>query len=114
MPTRNPRINITLKQADYDVIKRLSELTGTSMSKTILEYLEVIIPTLERVADNLEIIQKSDEKFKSGLVKSMDETLVRLEALNHYALGEYDVFLGNLKRGTAAGGGQSQDDDGGR
>ena len=114
MPTRNPRINITLKQADYDVIKRLSELTGSSMSKTIKEYLEVVIPTLERVADNLEIIKNSDRTIKDGLVKSVDDALTRLEALNHYALSEYDQLNGKLAEGTAAADGQPRGDRGGR
>lgn len=107
MSTKNPRINITLKQADYDVIKRLSELTGTSMSKTINEYLEVVIPTLDRVADNLEIIKNSDKNIKEGLVKSVDDALARLETLNHYALSEYDSFnssVDELVRGGGKGG----------
>ena len=106
MPTRNPRINITLKQADYDVIKRLSELTGSSRSKTIKEYLEVVIPTLERVADNLEIIKNSDKNIKEGLVKSVDDALTRLETLNHYALSEYDSFNNSVDE-LVRGGGKS-------
>lgn len=106
MPTRNPRINITLKQADYDAIKRLSELTGSSMSKTIKEYLEVVIPTLERVADNLEIIKNSDKNIKEGLVKSVDDALTRLETLNHYALSEYVSFNNSVDE-LVRGGGKS-------
>ena len=114
MSTKNPRINITLKQADYEVIKRLSELTGSSMSKTINEYLDLIVPTLERVVENLELIQKSDENFKRSLVEGLDQSLVRLEALNHYALSEYDNLNEKLSTGGAAADGQTRGDRGGR
>lgn len=106
MPTPKPRINVTMEYHDYEVIKRLSELTGSSMSKTINEYLGLIVPTLERVVENLELIEQSDAEFKKSLVEGMDKSLARLEALNHYALGEYDDLTEKLKAGggTAADG----------
>ena len=92
MPTIKPRINITLEPEEYDTLKRLSDLTNTSMSKVLKEYITVIMPTLKQVADTVEALKNTDEAAKGELGKMADDALERLLTLQHYASAEYENF----------------------
>ena len=64
MPTIKPRINITLEPEEYETLKRLSDLTNTSMSKVLKEYITVIMPTLKQVADTVEALKTLMKRLK--------------------------------------------------
>lgn len=92
MATTKPRVNVTLEQNDYDVLKRLSELSGTSMSRQIAELVETVIPVLVQMADNFEKLKLADEAIKSRLRKSADDGLRIAEKMQQDALNFHSEF----------------------
>lgn len=97
MATIKPRVNVTLEQSDYDVLKRLSELSGTSMSKQIGELVRTVIPVLVQMADNFEKLKLADEVIKDRLRKSADDGLRIAEKMQQEALDFHSEFSGELQ-----------------
>ena len=73
MATTKPRITITLKEADYAVLKRLNALNGVPMARTISELVEVVTPVLARISDNLEKVKMADEETRSRIAESLEK-----------------------------------------
>lgn len=57
MPSRKPRIALTVPDEINDTLERMSNLTGVPKSKLIIEMLEEYLPVLDRTIDALEEIQ---------------------------------------------------------
>lgn len=72
MATNKPRILITLEPKQYNVLKELSELNNTPMSRIVREYLDVVIEPLERTVENLKIMKSSEQMIKAELRKVVD------------------------------------------
>lgn len=51
MPTKNPRLQITLDKDTYDVLFGLSEITNTSMSSFVRQVIEVSLPGWKGMLD---------------------------------------------------------------
>lgn len=64
MPSRKPRIALTVPDDINATLDRLSELTGTVKTKLIIEMLEEYTPILERAITALESIQSDKEKAR--------------------------------------------------
>ncbi len=64
MPSRKPRIALTVPDEINATLDRLSELTGTVKTKLIIEMLEEYLPVLDRMVLALEGIQKDKENAK--------------------------------------------------
>ena len=64
MPSRKPRIALTVPDDINATLDRLSELTGTVKTKLIIEMLEEYLPVLDRMVLALEGIQKDKENAK--------------------------------------------------
>lgn len=64
MPSRKPRIALTVPDDINATLDRLSELTGTVKTKLIIEMLEEYLPVLDRMVIALEGIQKDKENAK--------------------------------------------------
>ncbi len=54
MPSRKPRIALTVPDELNDVLDRVSDLSGTPKTKLIIEMLEQYAPVLEQVLEALE------------------------------------------------------------
>lgn len=108
MATNKPRITITLKEADYAVLKRLNALNGVPMARTISELVEVVTPVLARISDNLEKVRMADENVKKSLLNSAERSLSEMEEIYSVALDNLDMFsveLGEaVERAQASGG----------
>ena len=61
MPSRKPRIALTVPDDINATLDRLSELTGTVKTKLIIEMLEEYLPVLDRMVLAFEGIQKDKE-----------------------------------------------------
>lgn len=57
MVAKNPRVSVTLSPEDYEILRRLSELNGESMSSIIGELVQAVSPALGRVVDVVEVAQ---------------------------------------------------------
>lgn len=75
MPSRKPRIALTVPDEINDTLDRLYELTGTPKSKLIVEMLEQYVPILEQVVDTLEKI-KSDKENGKEIAKKFAQDLL--------------------------------------
>lgn len=62
MPSRKPRIALTIPDDLNDLLDRLSDFSGTPKSKLIVEMLEQYSPIFEQVLSSLEQIKADKEK----------------------------------------------------
>lgn len=97
MATLKPRVNVTLEQEDYDVLKRLSELSGTSMSKQIAELVQTVVPVLSQMADNFEKLKQADETIKNRLRISADNGLKQAELIQQKAFELHSEFSNDFQ-----------------
>lgn len=94
MPTKYPRLTVTMRPGLYAMLQRLSELTGNSMSSLIFELLDGAEPVLTRVIRLLETAELARDELRGRIAKDMESAQERIEhqlglTLNH--LGEQDV-----------------------
>lgn len=105
MPTAKPRITITLEPHVYEVLRRLSAAGGDSMSSVVTDFLGVAVPTLERLVVVLEQANAMPKQARDGIrasvAKAESEMLPALMA----AVGQSDMFLGEMARLTSPEGG---------
>lgn len=75
MPSRKPRIALTVPDDLHDMLDRLSDLTGTPKTKLILEILEESKPVFQQMITALEQIKESKENAPQAL-KNFAQTLL--------------------------------------
>lgn len=59
MPTKNPRLQVTLKPETYEAIKLASSAVGASNSSICSELLDAAVPTLLRLQEAVRLSQTS-------------------------------------------------------
>lgn len=72
---RNPRLAITFKPEQYELIKRIAELTDQPMSKVLSEMFEVAYPSMKTLLHSLENIHKLNDNVKKELAESFDNAI---------------------------------------
>lgn len=97
MATTKPRITITLEQRQYDVIKSISDSTGQAMSGVITELLESSMPVFERMAVTFQMLAKAKDLQRSNMLKTQEEVQAAFEPLMIEAMGQFDMFLGQIE-----------------
>ena len=93
MPSNKPRINLTVSQQRYDLLKRLAELQGRSMTAVVNEVLDQVEPVLERVVVVLEAASKAEDEARTGLKESAEKAERDLAPVIEQALSQFDMFL---------------------
>lgn len=93
MPTKNPRINITVKPERYELLKRLAAHQGTTMSGLVSETMEMMYPVMERVCVVLEAAKMAQESSKDGLRKTIAKAEAELLPMLYEAVGQFDMFV---------------------
>lgn len=79
MPTKNPRLTITLEPLLAAQLRRLSELTGNSQSKLLSEMLEGSTVVFERVIRVLEAAQHAQAGIRGKVTQDMADAQQRVE-----------------------------------
>lgn len=97
MPTKNPRIALTLQPHRYDLLKRMAALQGATMSSVISDVLEELYPVMERVCVALEMAKQAQESSKQGLRESVDRSLGELLPIITASQAQMDIFLGTVE-----------------
>jgi GTP cyclohydrolase FolE2 len=92
MPTTNPRINLTLRPQLAATIRRLSELQGMSMSRTIVQLLEVTEPALQRTCAAIEAVQKLEGEAKTTMLATVLRELRHFDDLALSTTGQPGLF----------------------
>lgn len=75
MPSRKPRVALTMPPEIDATLDRLSDLTGVPKTKLIIEMLEEYVPILEKTINALEQIQ-SDKENASVIAKHFANELL--------------------------------------
>lgn len=102
MTTKNPRITITLNPHHHKVLQSISTTTGQPMSAFVVEMLESAMPTIERMAVTFQKIKSAQDETRSRYLETIDEAQSAIEPVVMQALGQFDLFLGQME--AAAGG----------
>ena len=98
MPTKNPRIALTLQPYRYDLLKRMAALQGVTMSSLVSDVLEELYPVLERVCVALEMAKQAQESSKQGLRDSVDRSIGELMPILTAGQAQLDMFIGDVER----------------
>jgi hypothetical protein len=72
MSTTKPRITVTLERHTHEVLTRLSAASGESMSQIVAGFVDMSIPSLERVVVLLERARAAPEEVRVGLVAAIE------------------------------------------
>lgn len=102
MPTTRPRITITLDPRSHEVLTRLSAASGDSMSQIVAGFVDLAVPSLERVVAVLERAKAAPAEARAGLAAAIEraerDVIPDLQA----AVGQWDMFLSEAAAGGTA------------
>ena len=96
MPTKNPRITITLEPATHARLQRLSELTGQSQSSMVAEILDSSAQVFDRTITVLEAAQTATREMKDRASSDLAAAQSKLEGQLGLALELFEGFTGTL------------------
>lgn len=96
MATNRPRITITLTDRQHEVLRSLSSSSGQSMSAYVVEFLDMALPTLERMAVSMQALARSREDQIGRIRAQLDEAQAVLEPLAAAAVEQADLFWGKI------------------
>lgn len=107
MPTKKPRITITLDQPTYETLSRLSTVGGDSMSEIVTGFLAVCVPSMERMVVVMEQANRAPEQAKAGLaaaIAKVEESILPAMALQ---LDQGDMFLSEVVNAAVTASGRA-------
>lgn len=107
MPTIKPRINVTLQPQTHAAVQRLAALSGDSMSSIIAGFVDLVVPSLERVVVALERARDAPEEVRAGLLAAVDRAERELVPRLQDAMSAGEAFQSDVER--AVGGGTARD-----
>lgn len=93
MPTTKPRITVTLPPHHHEVLTRLSLASGDSMSEILAGFVELAIPSLERVVVVLERARSAPEEVRAGLAAAFERADMDVMPQLLAAQGQGEMFL---------------------
>lgn len=108
MPTAKPRITVTLEPHSHEVLSRLSRLGGDSMSALVAQYVELAIPSLERLVVAMERVHEAPQEIRQGFAAAVAEAERDVMPALEQAARQADLFLSRAEASasTAAVGAQ--------
>lgn len=96
MSTTKPRITVTLEPHTYEVLSRLSSVGGESMSGLVAQFVEVSLPSLERLVVVLERAKSAPQETLAGLASAVERAERTLLPALMNAQGMGDLFLSDI------------------
>lgn len=93
MPTKKPRLNITLEQRSYDIIKSISETSGQPMSTFLAQLVQSAMPTLERMAVTFQKVKAAQDMERATFLAAVDDAQSVIGPAVTAALGQFDLFM---------------------
>lgn len=73
MATQRQRVAVTLSDETREIVQRLADLEGTSMSKIIAGIVESFAPTAQQLVTAMEAAQNLPEEKRLQLVAAMEQ-----------------------------------------
>jgi peptidoglycan hydrolase CwlO-like protein len=101
---RNPRVMVTFKPDEYDIVQRLAAVTGTTMSKAVHQQLEAVMPVLEKVVESLEAAQRTAGQGRAKLMAQALKLHTEMDEIAAHALDQIDLFASAAQGHAAASG----------
>jgi len=105
MATKKPRITVTLEPQVYEVLTRLSELQGGSMSGIVSDLLHSVAPVFERTCYVLQLADSATSGMNDDIRASMERSEAKVQAMMDDAMGQLDIFAMDLTRASKAASG---------
>lgn len=102
MPSKNPRIALTVQPHRYELLKRLSEFQGTTMAGLISDTMEMMYPVMERVCVVLEAAKKAEQTSKDGFKESIAKAEAELLPIMYEAVSQFDMFVDEAAKSVGA------------
>ena len=90
MPTKNPRLTMTLTPTIAAQLRRLSELTGNSQAALVSELLEGQEKVFAKLIHVLEAAHVAKEQMVAGLTEDMEKAQAKIEAQLGLVLDDFD------------------------
>jgi hypothetical protein len=103
MSTSKPRITVTLTERQHAVLRSLSKSSGQSMSALVVEFLDVGMPTLERMAAVMQALAESKAVEMGRIRDQLEEAQAVFEPLAALVARQGDLFFGGLHEALRAG-----------
>lgn len=100
MSTTKPRITVTLEPHAYEVLSRLSAVGGDSMSSLVAQFVDVSLPSLERLVVVLERAKAAPEEARAGLAAAVERAERTLLPALMQAQDMGDLFLSDIEHGS--------------
>jgi hypothetical protein len=101
MSTTKPRITVTLEPRTYEVVSRLSAAGGESMSQIVSQFVDLAVPSLERVVVILERAKAAPEEVRSGLSVAIERAERDMLPGMLASVDQFDMFLADAERATS-------------
>lgn len=99
---RNPRVIVTFKPDEFDIVKRLAAVTDTTMSKAVHLQLEAVLPILAKVVESLEAARRTEGTARSKLVAQALKLHRQMDEVAAHALDQIDLFSSAAQGHAAA------------
>lgn len=100
MATTKPRITITLERNQHELLKRMADYQGSSMSSIIVELLDSVVPVLERVCVAIEHARMAQESVRENLKEAAEESEKVVMPHLMAAMGQLDIFLEQCEKAS--------------
>jgi hypothetical protein len=102
MPTKNPRVAVTLPPSLDLLVGRMALYARTSKSSVLRELLETAEPALQRTVALMEAAHGAAGAMKARLATQLDATIADSEATMARLLGQLDEATSDLVRQAEA------------
>lgn len=107
MPTKKPRVTLTLDPNVYQTITRLADLQGRTRSAVVGELLDGIHPPLMRTVALLEAAKEAPGQVRDGLRQTIEDMERELQESLGGTVAQVDWLTGQM-RGEGSGGGEEK------
>ena len=103
MPSKKPRINLTVPQNLNETLARLAELQGRSRSAVVVDLLEAIHPPLMRTVATLEAAQAAPKELRENLRQTVEDMEREINAALGCGIEQMDMLLQQLQSSATRG-----------
>jgi predicted DNA-binding protein len=101
MPTKNPRVSITLLPEEVAVLDRYSAASGTPRATVLAELVRSAVPNLEEAADLIEMANEAPRKVRQGLVDDLSNATADAMGFLRPFDSDYRAVMNALQRELA-------------
>jgi len=93
MATLKPRIQVTVTESQYQLLRRLAKLQSRPMGQLLSELVDQMEPVYERVAVVLQAAVRAQDSMREGLRTATESAEAELSPLLAKAMGQMDLLV---------------------